>query len=190
MMHKATVTLEPKTLANAADGAKEVLETAHSKLGFIPNLYGNMANSPGALVTYFSGYNQFREHSGFTPVEQEVVFLTISKENGCGYCIAAHSMIADKMSHVPAQVVMAIRNGEIIQDPKLAALSNFTRRLLQSRGLPIDSEVREFLQAGYKEEQILEIILGIAVKTISNYINHVFNTSIDPFFENYIWQEK
>lgn len=185
MNHKATIKLEPKTLQNAASGAKEALEGAQSSLGFIPNLYGNLANSPGALSTYFFGYGQFRERSGFTPAEQEVVLLTVSKENGCGYCVAAHSMVAEKMSGVPSQAVNAIRNGEIIQDTKLASLSLFTRRLLQSRGLPIDSEVREFLQAGFKEEQILEIVLAIAVKTISNYTNHLFNTPVDPVFASY-----
>ncbi len=189
MNHKTIIKLKPKTLQNAASGAKEVLETTQSKLGFIPNLYGNMANSPGALSTYALGYGQFREHSGFTPAEQEIVFLTISKENGCGYCVAAHSMVAEKMSGVPSQAVNAIRNGEIIQDTKLAALSIFTRRLLQSRGLPIDSEIKEFLQAGYKEEQILEIVLAIAVKTISNYTNHLFNTPIDSAFASYALNE-
>jgi len=189
MNHKTIIKLEPKTLQNAASGAKEVLEGAQSMLGFIPNLYGNLANSPGALSTYSFGYGQFREHSGFTPAEQEVVLLTVSKENGCGYCVAAHSMVAEKMSGVPSQAVNAIRNGEIIQDTKLAVLSIFTRRLLQSRGLPIDSEIKEFLQAGYKEEQILEVVLAIAVKTISNYTNHLFNTPIDSAFASYALNE-
>ncbi|MDD5277148.1 MAG: carboxymuconolactone decarboxylase family protein [Methylovulum sp.] len=109
--------------------------------------------------------------------------------HGCGYCVAAHSMVAEKMSGVPSQAVNAIRNGEIIQDTKLAALSIFTRRLLQSRGLPIDSEIKEFLQAGYKEEQILEIVLAIAMKTISNYTNHLFNTPIDSAFASYALNE-
>jgi len=189
MNHKAAIKLAPKTLENAASGAKEVLETTQSKLGFIPNLYTNMANSPGALSTYALGYGQFRERSGFTPAEQEIVFLTISKENGCGYCVAAHSMIAEKMSDTPSQAWNAIRHGEIIEDPKLAALSIFTRRLFQSRGLPIDAEVKEFLQAGYKEAQILEIVLAISVKTISNYTNHLFNTPIDSVFANYALNE-
>lgn len=189
MNHKTIINLEPKTLQNAASGAKEVLDGAQSMLGFIPNLYGNLANSPGALSTYSFGYRQFREHSGFTPAEQEVVLLTVSKENGCGYCVAAHSMVAEKMSGVPSQAVNAIRNGEIIQDTKLAALSIFTRRLLQSRGLPIDSEIKEFLQAGYKEEQILEVVLAIAVKTISNYTNHLFSTPIDSAFASYALNE-
>lgn len=186
MDHKIRVALAPKTLENAASDTKEIFEITQSKFGFIPNMYRNIANSPGALSTYISGYNQFRERSGFTPAEQEVVFLTISQENNCAYCVAAHAMIADKMSGVPAEVTHAIRYGEIIPAPKLAALSNFTRRLMQSHGLPVESEIKEFLQAGYKEEQVLEVVLAIAVKTISNYINHLFNTPIDAAFASHV----
>ncbi len=70
-----------------------------------------------------------RKKSGFNPVEQEVVFVTISVLNGCEYCTAAHSFIADKMSKVPAEVTDAIRNGEEIPDARLKALSQFTRLL-------------------------------------------------------------
>lgn len=185
MNRKTTIQLAPKTIQDAASDAKEILEIAKTKMGFIPNLYANLANSPGALATYFSGYNQFRAQSGFTPAEQEVVFLTISIENDCDYCVAAHSMMADKVSGVPTQALNAIREGEIIQDAKLATVSIFTRRLLQSRGRPVESEVKEFLQAGFKQEQILEIVLAIGVKTISNYTNHLFNTTVDSAFASY-----
>lgn len=185
MQHDTAIKSAPRTIENAAKGAKEVLETAQKQLGFVPNLYANMANSPGALATYFSGYNLFREQSGFTPAEQEVVFLTISKENDCEYCFAAHSMIADKMSGVPVQAVHAIRRGQIIEDAKLAALAEIVRAVLLSRGRPVDAGVTRFIQAGFKEEQILEIVLAIAVKTISNYTNHLFNTPIDSAFASY-----
>ncbi|OIQ80519.1 carboxymuconolactone decarboxylase family protein [mine drainage metagenome] len=182
-MHlKTSMKLAPITLENAAENVKKAFEITQSKFGFIPNMYRNMANSSGAFATYLSGYNAFRELSGFTSAEQEVVFLTISQENNCAYCVAAHATIANKMSGVPAEVIYAICHGEIIHEPKLAALSYFTRRLVQSRGLPNESEIKEFLQAGFKEEQVLEVVLAIAVKTISNYTNHLFNTPIDAAF--------
>jgi AhpD family alkylhydroperoxidase len=61
-------------------------------------MYAVMANSPGLLETYATGYAAFREASGFTPAEQEVVLLTVSHENGCEYCVAAHSFLADQVS--------------------------------------------------------------------------------------------
>ena len=99
MIEIARLTLEKKSRDNAEP--REGGSRNHSKaLGFIPNMYADMANSPSALETYGVGYNFFRSDSGFTPVEQEVVFLTISHENGCEYCMAAHSMVGEKMSGV------------------------------------------------------------------------------------------
>ncbi|MFZ0790243.1 MAG: carboxymuconolactone decarboxylase family protein [Chromatiaceae bacterium] len=169
--------------------AQARLEEARSSLGFVPNMYAVMANSPGLLDTYVHGYGRFRERSGFTPAEQEVVFLAISRENGCTYCVAAHSFLADKMSGVPAEVTDAIREGELIPDARLAALHGFTRTMVAKRGLPSRSDVAAFLAAGYSERQILEIVLSIAVKTLSNYANHLFHTPVDAFFAARAWTD-
>lgn len=175
--------------SQAVSPARERLEDAKAKLGFIPNMYSVMANSPGLLDTYVHGYNLFRAQSGFTPTEQEVVFLAISRENGCTYCVAAHSFIADKMSGVPAAVTDAIRDGTPIPDAKLAALHDFARLMVRQRGLPTRSDVSGFLAAGYSEKQVLEIVLAIAVKTLSNYANHVFHTPVDTVFAGRAWKD-
>lgn len=182
------LTLPPKTLETADPKARAVLEKAKAQVGFIPNMYALMVNSPGLLETYLNGYAHFRNESGLTPAEQEVIFLTISHENGCTYCVAAHSMIADRMSKVPAEVTNAIREEHRIPDPKLAALSTFTRTMVATRGLPTHANVKAFLDAGYTERHILEIILAIAVKTLSNYSNHLFHTPLDKMFANHTWR--
>lgn len=165
------------------------MEDALNKLGFIPNMYGVMANSPGLLDTYIHGYNRFRELSGFSPTEQEVVLLAVSRENGCTYCVAAHSFLADKMSGVPVEVTDAIRDGAPIPDTRLAALHDFTRTLVTKRGLPSQADVQAFLAAGYSERQILEIVLATAVKTLSNYTNHLFHTPLDGMFAERAWAD-
>lgn len=175
--------------AQAEAPASDRLVEAQSRLGFIPNMYAVMANSPGLLDTYIHGYNLFRSASGFTPAEQEVVFLAISRENGCTYCVAAHSFIADKMSGVPATVTDAIRHGTKIPDAKLAALHDFARLMVKQRGLPSRADVAAFLAAGYSEKQVLEVVLAIAVKTLSNYANHVFHTPVDAAFASRTWEE-
>lgn len=88
------------TPETAAPKAAELLESSRQSLGFIPDMYAAMVNSPGLLETYQLGYKRFREESGFTPAEQEVVFLAISFENACDYCMAAHSVLADKGSNL------------------------------------------------------------------------------------------
>ena len=170
----------------AATGeAKEIIESIKTQLGFVPNMYRTMANSQGYLSTYIHGYKAFRESLGFTPQEQELIFLVISRANGCDYCTAAHSMIADKVAKFKPENLAAIRTGEALADEKLQALSVFTSRVFESRGLISKADAAAFLEAGYLEEQILEVILAISVKTLSNYSNHIFHTELDAAFEGY-----
>ena len=188
MADKFTMTLPAQSLSSESPRVRGVLEKAKKQVGFIPNMYARMVNAPGLLETYLVGYDLFRKESGFTPVEQEVVFLTISRENECHYCVAAHSVIADKFAHVPTEVTDAIRQGAPVPDGKLEALRTFTRTLLVKRGRPDRADVTAFLQAGYTERHILEIVLAISVKTLSNYANHLFETPVDEMFSDRAWE--
>jgi AhpD family alkylhydroperoxidase len=79
------------------------LQAAQKQYGLVPNMYARMANLPGVLSTYLHGYEAYRKQSGFTPPEQEVVLLTISRENNCEYCVAAHSMVARVRVSIPGR---------------------------------------------------------------------------------------
>lgn len=177
------INLKPIELEDANEQQKEILIEAKKANGMIPNMYKKMVNLPGLQGTYDKGYHSFRKDSGFTPAEQEVVLLTISIENSCDYCTAAHSYLAENVSRTPQNVIKAIRQGKEIQDKKLAALHKFTKIMNDSRGNPTPEEARAFLDAGYSEKQILAIILAQATKTISNYSNHIFHTKVDEAFE-------
>lgn len=171
----------------AQPDAAESLRGAQKAMGMIPNMYAAMANSPGVLLTYQAGYERFRRESGFTPVEQEVVFLVVSRGNGCRYCVSAHSFVADQMSKVPVAVTDAIRDGKAVPDPKLEALARFTQEMFEQRGNITAEQAGRFQAAGYGERHILEIVLAIAVKTLSNYTNHLFHTPLDAAFAGRQW---
>ncbi|MBI1352368.1 MAG: carboxymuconolactone decarboxylase family protein [Actinomycetales bacterium] len=188
MTEHYTLTLPLLDLATADEPARTALERGSRSGPFLPNMYRAMANAPGLLDTYLSGYARFREESGFTPQEQEVVFLTISAENGCEYCVAAHSVIADTKSRLPHDVTDALRAGQPLPDSRLDSLSDFTRHFLLERGRPTREAVEAFLSAGYTETHILYIILALSVKTMSNYANHVFDTPVDPVFRAREWK--
>lgn len=190
MLCEYQLTLPALDLDSADDRGRAVLEKAKAQVGFIPNMYARMVNSPGLLETYLGGYAAFRNESGFTPAEQELVFLVISRENGCEYCVSAHSMLADMKSGLAPAVTDAIRDGQPIDDTRLAALADFTRTVFHTRGLPARAAVEAFLAAGYSERQVLEIVLAIAVKTLSNYANHLFHTPLDEMFAGRAWQQK
>jgi uncharacterized peroxidase-related enzyme len=186
-MNNYEIQLKAVEIKTADERSKPILEDIIKKNSAVPNMYANMINSPGLLETYLHGYDAFRKESGFTPVEQEVVFLTVSHQNACDYCMAAHSVIADKMSKVPEEVTNAIRDGQVIIDAKLQALSAFTKEMFYTRGRPSKAAADQFLAAGYNEKQMLEIILALAVKTLSNYSNHVFGTEVDAMFKSREW---
>jgi uncharacterized peroxidase-related enzyme len=183
--HYVVNELSPVNPDTADEAQRSLLATAQKQVGFIPNMYANMVNVPAVLGTYLHGYGQFRSDSGFSPAEQEVVFLAISKVNGCSYCTAAHSMIADKVSKVAAPVLAAIRSGKSIPDEKLGTLFQFATEMTESRGRPSQESANAFLAAGYTEKHIMNIVLAIAVKTLSNYSNHLFNTEVDERFAAY-----
>jgi len=180
--------LAPVTEASANAEQAAVLAKAKAAVGFIPNMYAGMVNSPGLLETYLDGYGRFRQSGHFTPQEQETIFLVLSRENGCDYCVTAHSMIAAKKSGVPEDVLAALREGREIPDPKLAALARFTAHMHHGRGLPTRAEVAGFKAAGFGDQHIYEIILAQSVKTLSNYANHIQHTVVDDVFAAFQWE--
>ncbi|MBG0808517.1 carboxymuconolactone decarboxylase family protein [Methylosinus sp. H3A] len=177
------------TIETATGKARDLLDAAKRQLGFVPNMYGAMANEPALLEAYSTTYAAFRRDAGFTSIEQELIFLVISRANFCHYCMAAHSFVADKMSKVPTEVTDAIRDGRAIPDSRLQALATFTHVMVEMRGRPSEGAVREFLAAGYSEKNILGVILAIGVKTYSNYANHLFHTPVDDVFASRVWKE-
>ena len=182
------ITSKPLTIADAEPDARRLLEQTKATMGFVPNMYAAMAQMPALLDSYLHSYTAFRTGAGFTPQEQELVFLVISRENTCGYCMAAHSFVADHMSKLPTEITDAIRNDTTIADPKLAALASMTRTMFHTRGRPDHDSVQEFQAAGYQERQLLGIVLGLATKTLSNYSNHLLDPTVDAVFTARHWE--
>lgn len=185
MAHEPLIDIALLTPETATGEAADLLKGAKARMGFLPNMYGYMAQLPGVLAGYLSAYESFRQTAGFTPAEQETVLLVISRANNCDYCMAAHSMLADKKSGVPADALAALRAGTPVPDAKLQALASFTERMVISRGQPTKAEVDAFLAAGYEPKHVLGIVLGIATKTYSNYVNHLAGTEVDAMFAAY-----
>ena len=168
----------------------EILDHTQKGMGFVPNMYLKMGGNTALLDAYMYSYTSFRANSGLSMVEQEVVFLSVAYENNCEYCMAAHSFVGDRMSKVPVEVTDAIREGKPVPDAKLAALSRLTRLLTANRGIVPQDEVDSFLAAGYTEAQVLGVIAGIGVKTLSNYSNHITSPEVDEAFASRVWKKQ
>lgn len=171
----------------ATAASKHVLDKLQKAIGFVPGLYGVLAEAPKALEAYDVLATLFKGTS-LTTIEQHVVLLTINYENNCGYCMPAHTGLA-KLDKVPDDVIEALRNGVQIEDPKLEALRTFAARVVDKRGWVGDTEVQAFLDAGYTRQQILEVIVGMSYKVISNYTNHLANTPVDAAFKKFTWEK-
>ena len=180
-------TLTIHDLDTAPADSKEFLEKSFKANGRIPGLHGVMANAPGLL----EGYQKLHElfvNSSFDTEEITVVWQTINVEHECHYCVPAHTGIANMMEVDPA-LTEALRNSEPMPTEKLQALHETTLAMVRSRGNLTEDEVKAFYAAGYGERQLLEIILGLSQKTMSNYVNHIAETPVDAVFKKFAWKK-
>jgi AhpD family alkylhydroperoxidase len=173
------------TKETASPASAELLANAEKAYGFIPNLLGVMAESP-ALIQAYMAIGKIFEESSFSPTERQVVILTASRFNECRYCMAAHSVVAG-MQNIPADIIEAIRNDEPITDTRLEVLRTTVSILVEQRGWLSEEETTAFLAAGYTKAQLLEVIVGISYKTLSNYVNKVAEAPLDDAFAAGAW---
>lgn len=175
-----TALFHPLTIGTAPDDAKPVLEQIGKTFGFVPNLMATFANSPAVLKGYLALDAEFTKT--FTAVERQLILLAASLENACPYCTAAHSMMLKTVLKVRAEEVAAIRAQQPTGNIRHDALIALTREIVRKRGHADRETIAAFLAAGYRTEQVMELLLGVALKTISNYLDHLSPTTIDPAF--------
>ena len=167
---------------SAAEAVLPVLEHVERVFGFVPNLMGTLANAPAAAKGYHALIVEFTK-SSFTSQEQQLVLLATSVENKGQYCTLAHSAAAKLLAHLPTETIDAVNKGEPVADVKLNALVTLTRELVRQRGYLDPKFVQSFIAAGYRKEQIMELLVGVAVKTISNYLDHLSPIETDTAFQ-------
>ncbi|MGI2171987.1 carboxymuconolactone decarboxylase family protein [Shewanella sp. MF05960] len=173
------------TVESAPQESKAILEGAKKQMGMIANLYGVLAESPSTLKAYQQLHQLFSDTS-FDAEELTVVWQTINVENECTYCVPAHTAIAHSMKVDPA-ITEALRNKTAMPTAKLQALHDATLSIVRNRGNISTAELEAFYAAGYGQQQVLEIILGLSQKVISNYTNHVAKTPVDDVFKKFAW---
>ncbi len=172
---------------DAPEASKATLEKIKKGYGFVPNLLGALAESNPALTSYLDLGKKLSE-SSFTPQEQQLLFLTISYENECSYCMAAHTAGA-KRAKLPDEEINSLRLGESLEDSKLNTLANFARLMFQKRGWVDEKDIDDFLNAGYTKANIFDVIIALAMKTLSNYTNHIVDTTLDESISKFKWDQ-
>lgn len=168
------------TTETSPEASKPRVEIVQQTNGFIPNLIGVLANAPAALEMY-QEVGKINARTSLTPAEIEVVQITAAKLNECAFCVAGHTKISKLKKLFSDEILTAIRNveGFAEQDQKLNALARYTVAVIVNKGAVSDEELKSFLDAGYNEQQAVEVVLGVALATLCNYTNNLAKTEIN-----------
>ncbi len=175
------------SIDSAPEESRPTLKAVEKAYGFIPNLYRVLAGSPSALQAY-AGVNEALKQSAFSSEEQQVVALSISVWSGCTYCVAAHSAIA-RMAKMPESTLQELRDAKSLSSERPEAIRRFTIAILERRGWVSPEDKASFLEAGFTERHILDVVAIVTLKTLSNYVNHLAETPLDDRFAPMKWED-
>lgn len=167
------------TLESAPEESRHQLAVVVETWGFMPNLHGILAESPQTLEACET-LMDLVSRSSFTPAEQQAAYLAVNVLHGCEYCTAGHTYLA-RQAQLDEGAVQSLRKGETISDRRLEALRHFVETVVRARGAVGDDAVEAFLAAGFTQRHVLEVVLIVATKTISNYVNHIVQTPRESF---------
>lgn len=162
-----------------------LLGDVEGTFGSIFNVLAVMAESPTTLEGYLSLTGIFKR-SNFTEQEQQFILLVISRLNECHYCTPVHTANALRLGMDEA-VTTAIREDRPFDDARLEALRTFITIVVENRGWATQEEMRTFLDVGFTRRDIMDVVLAISLKTLSNFINHMAETRLDAQLEPYRW---
>lgn len=168
--------------ATSTDRAEQARETAKQGFGFVPNLIDEMATHNPAVAQTYLAANGAIEGGVLSPAEQQVVILAISTYNDCHYCTKAHAA-AGQQAGLSKGEIDTILEGGLPEHDRHRQLVRATRRIAGKRGWLSDDDLGEFENAGLGRDVLYEVVALIGIKTISNYINHIAHTEVDPPFQ-------
>lgn len=165
------------TVEQTPSASLPLLEAVQKQLGVVPNLMKLVGHSPAALEGYLS-LNGALAKGRLGAKTGERIALAVAELNGCGYCLSAHSYLGSHLAKLDAAELKANRQGESA-DPKAAAALRFATQVIARRGHVADEELAAVQSAGYSEAEVLEIVVHVALNTLTNYVNNVARTDID-----------
>jgi len=152
-----------------------IFDLMKSAFGKVPNIYATFTHSETALADYLALQNRKSTLSG---KEREIVNLVVSQVNGCRYCSAAHTAVG-KMHGFTDDQILEIRKGEVTFDTKYAALATFVKETASNKGRPSESSYDRLFEVGYTKANMVDILIVIGDKIISNYLHNITEVPVD-----------
>jgi alkylhydroperoxidase family enzyme len=180
------LTYQIHSINSAPEKSKPVLQQLEQTFGFIPNIAGAIANSP-VLANSLLGLFQNVHGGSFTEAEIQTLLLTNAVTNSSSWAVAFHTALALKEGLDPADV-QAIRERRTPKNLRYAALSKLAKRLIEERGHVSDQDLVAFIEAGFEQEDILEVVAVVAASTITNYAGNLTNPPSERPFQEHTWR--
>ncbi|WP_372370121.1 carboxymuconolactone decarboxylase family protein [Candidatus Uabimicrobium sp. HlEnr_7] len=174
------------TVESAPEDSKPILQGMQERYQMIPNIAAVMAESPTITNAYAQIAMVLGEDANLSSAEREVIFMTVSADNDCRYCMAAHST----MSGLDEDTLSALRENRPLPSTKLETLRQFARHVNATKGEISDEDIENFLAVGFTREQIFEVVTAIALKTLTNFTNHIAQTNLDEVFKPQAWKKE
>ena len=167
----------PASIEASPATSRPLLQAVNKQLGVVPNLFRLVGNSPAALEGYL-GLNGALARGALEAPTRERIALAVAEFNGCDYCLSAHSYLGKNLAKLSDAEIAANRDGGST-DPKADAAVHFAVELVKARGHVSEADIRAVKQAGYTDAQAIEIVLHVALNTLTNYVNEMAKTEID-----------
>lgn len=160
----------------AGPEAKAALDKAAAAIGATPNFVKVLAHSPAALNA-FTGLHALAGRGDLDPQTRERIALAVAQQNGCQYCVSAHTALGRNAGLTPNEI-LANRNGAST-DPKAAAALAFAQALVDTLGDVSPAEFDAVREAGHSDAEIVEIIGHVALNIFTNLIGKATKVAID-----------
>lgn len=168
---------------DAPDAARKILQASRARFGFLPSPIARIAVAPTVLKHSLASFVAF-DATSLSALEREVVAMTVAFERSCHYCMAMHSALTQREHPLEVE---ALRNGTPLSDERLEALRAFTRELTTRGGDVSQATAARARAAGFGNDQLLEVALGVATYVLSTSLNVLTEAPLDPAFEGQRW---
>jgi len=167
----------PASVEAAPSASQPFLEAVNKQLGSVPNLFRLVATSPASIEGYLGLFGALGKGKLPAPTRERIA-LAVAQINGCDYCLSAHTYLGKNLAKLDDAEITANRNGAS-NDPKADAAVKFAATVTRERGHVSDAALQSVRDAGYDDAQIIEIVLHVALNTLTNYVNEVAKTDVD-----------
>jgi uncharacterized peroxidase-related enzyme len=167
----------PASIESSPAASRPLLAAVEKQLGVVPNMFRLLGHQPVALEGYL-GLSGALGRGALPLKTRQRLALVVAERNGCDYCLSAHTYLGKNVAKLDDAEMSANRDAES-SDPKAKAALVFASRIVAARGHVSAGDVEAVRSAGYGDQELLEIVLHVALNTLTNYVNLVGQTEVD-----------